>query len=344
MSTTAVILLICVFFLAAAVCWRFLNPVSVFHMLDHPNQRSLHKDPVPRSGGLAFVFVAFIGAILLALTAELTISLSLYWVAGGVFLLAVLGFLDDRSHVSAVVRLLAHFLAAGILLMAGWTPDVLLLPGVEVPLNSIFAMVFTVGFVVWMINLYNFMDGMDGFAGGMAIVGFSTLAVLGFSGGDTDFTLMNLLVVAAVGGFLIWNFPPAKIFMGDAGSAVLGYMAAVMSLWGTNRGLFPFWVALLIFSPFIVDASWTLLIRIFRGKKVWQAHKEHLYQRLVQVGWGHRKTVITAYVLMLCCAVSAFWLNQAPVLVQWLGIVVWLTAYAGIIMLVPVHENRNGLI
>jgi UDP-N-acetylmuramyl pentapeptide phosphotransferase/UDP-N-acetylglucosamine-1-phosphate transferase len=154
-----------------------------------------------------------------------------------------------------------------------------------------------------MINLYNFMDGMDGFAGGMAVIGFSTLAWLGRA--DAGFAAVCLTVAAASAGFLIHNFPPAKIFLGDTGSTTLGFLAAACSLWGSKADLFPFWVALLVFSPFIVDATVTLLRRLLRGEKVWEAHRKHYYQRLVLLGWGHRRTVLVEYALMLACAGSA---------------------------------------
>ncbi len=112
-------------------------------------------------------------------------------------------------------------------------------------------------------------------------------------------------MAAASAGFLVHNFPPAKIFMGDTGSTTLGFLAAACILWGSKSGLFPFWVAILVFSPFIVDATVTLLRRLLRGEKIWEAHRTHYYQRLVLLGWGHRWTVLAEYVLMLACAGSA---------------------------------------
>jgi UDP-N-acetylmuramyl pentapeptide phosphotransferase/UDP-N-acetylglucosamine-1-phosphate transferase len=156
-----------------------------------------------------------------------------------------------------------------------------------------------------MVNLYNFMDGMDGFAGGMAVFGFGAMAVLGWQGGDAGFALANAAIAAAAAGFLLFNFPPARIFLGDVGSATLGLLAAALSLLGSQRGLFPLWVAWLAFSPFIVDATWTLLRRLVRGERVWQAHRSHHYQRLVLAGWSHRRTVSLSYVLMAACAATA---------------------------------------
>ena len=130
--------------------------------------------------------------------------------------------------------------------------------------------------------------------------------------------------------------------MGDAGSSVLGYLAAAMSLWGVQLQLFPLWIALLVFSPFIVDATWTLLRRLSKGEKIWLPHREHLYQRLVQAGWGHRKTVLAAYLLMAGCAAAALYLNQAPPLEQWIGILCWCVIYIGILSGVPLITPRHS--
>jgi UDP-N-acetylmuramyl pentapeptide phosphotransferase/UDP-N-acetylglucosamine-1-phosphate transferase len=155
--------------------------------------------------------------------------------------------------------------------------------------------------LVWMANLYNFMDGMDGFAGGMTVIGHGFLSVLAWQGGHQLIFVLSLLVAGAALGFLIWNFPPAKMFMGDAGSIPLGFLTGALALLGVHDRLFDAWVPLLIFSPFVVDATVTLIRRLLNGEKVWKAHRSHHYQRLVLAGWGHRRTVLAEYGLMLCC-------------------------------------------
>jgi len=197
-------------------------------------------------------------------------------------------------------------------------------------------------FVTWAINLYNFMDGMDGFAGGMAVIGFSTLAWLGRV--DEPFMNVCLIVAAANAGFLIHNFPPAKIFMGDTGSTALGFLVAACSLWGSKSGLFPFWVAILVFSPFIVDATATLLRRLLRGERVWEAHRTHYYQRLVLLGWGHRRTVLAEYGLMLACAGSAVVAVHLPPAGQWVLIVGWIVIYSFLMWGVGRLERRHATV
>jgi hypothetical protein len=144
----------------------------------------------------------------------------------------------------------------------------------------------------------------------------------------------------AAGEYLLFNFPPARIFMGDAGSSLLGFLAAGLSLWGSVEGIFPLWIAVLVFSPFIVDATVTLGRRLWRRERVWEAHKSHCYQRLVQLGWGHRKTVLWEYLLMMLCSISAVAALYLAPAHQWLLLVSWIFVYVILIALVSRLEGR----
>jgi UDP-N-acetylmuramyl pentapeptide phosphotransferase/UDP-N-acetylglucosamine-1-phosphate transferase len=152
----------------------------------------------------------------------------------------------------------------------------------------------------------------------MAVVGFGTLGLLGYLAGNHYYSVLCWVVATASAGFLIWNFPPARIFMGDTGSSTLGLIAAALSLWADRGGLFPLWLSVLVFSPFIVDATVTLVRRTMKGERVWEAHRSHYYQRLVQAGWSHRRTVLWEYVLMLLCSLSAYAAYKASASVQWI--------------------------
>ncbi len=284
------------------------RPTARWRLLDHPNARSLHQHPIPRTGGWAVLGGLVIGGAGLALCLP-DIRPLLMPLPGGLLPLVMVSWFDDRRGVAARWRLIVHVGAATSLILAGFTLPPFP-PGLSEPLPFWAVTGLTGLFILWMINLYNFMDGMDGFAGGMAVIGFTTLAWLGRA--DAGFAAVSLTIAAASAGFLAYNFPPARLFLGDTGSTALGFLAAACSLWGSAAGLFPFWAALWVFSPFIVDATVTLLRRLLRGERVWEAHRSHYYQRLVLLGWGHRRTVLAEYVLMLACAGAAMLTVQLP--------------------------------
>ena len=332
-----------VFLLSAVSSWYLSHPAAKLRIMDVPNARSLHRVPVPRTGGLAII------AGLLASS----LPFALAWLPEPVFasvmaaaaLIAITSFVDDRSGVSPTFRLLIHALAAGLVMAGGLVPDHFQLPGWQWSWSHTVSLVFTGLFVIWMTNLYNFMDGMDGFAAGMALFGFSAYALLGWQAGESLFTVSSLVVAASAAGFLVFNFPPAKIFMGDVGASVLGFLSACFSLWAASEKIFPIWIGVLVFSPFIVDATATLLGRLLIGHKVWEAHRSHYYQRLVRIGWGHRKTVILEYALMIAAGLSG---NMAAGLSpqgQWILIIVWCFVYLGLGLGVRGMESgamRNG--
>ena len=278
---------------------------------DIPNGRSLHSAPIPRVGGIALMAGVLCGwALLMPLLA--------WWVllpAAGLF---VLSLLDDVRNLSPQIRLTGHFLAALVAMLGAGVPLLWFVP--------------VLLFIVWMTNLYNFMDGSDGLAGGMALFGFGSYGVGAWLAGSEAFALLNFSVAAAALGFLVFNFHPARVFMGDAGSIPLGFLAAVFGVSGWQAGYWPFWFPLLVFSPFAVDATVTLLKRAWRGERLSQAHRSHYYQRLVQMGWGHRNTALAEYVLMLLAGMSALWGIGQAVPVQAGLLACWCGIYFGLSM------------
>jgi len=330
MSWTALPLAVLVSWL---VCFRLARAGGRF--MDHPNERSLHEAPVPRGGGLGILAGLAVAAVLLA-----PLPPGMYWAVGLALALGVFSLLDDLYHLSPLVRFLVQGILAGVLVAQETWPAHWPLPG-DLPWPPVMGITFGWLFLVWMANLYNFMDGMDGFAGGMAVIGFGALAILGWMGGDLHYALLCASIAAAAAGFLWFNFPPARLFMGDVGSAALGFLAAGLLLWADCAGLFPLWVGLLVFSPFIVDATVTLLRRLLRGEKVWEAHRSHYYQRLVQMGWGHRKTVLWEYGLMALCALAALWAAQLPPVGQW-GVLATVGLIHGLAMLGVEYGERRA--
>ena len=259
--------------------------------LDRPNERSLHSTPVPRTGGLGIMAGAAAG-LALARYEPLVLLLAVA--------LAAISFLDDRRGLPIALRFGAHAAAAAAFVLAC------------LPSSGWLALAFFTLATMWMINLYNFMDGSDGLAGGMAMFGFGAYAAGAWLGGAPAFASAAASVAAAAAAFLLFNFHPARVFMGDVGSIPLGFLAAALGLLGWRDGLWPLWFPVLVFSPFVVDASITLARRILRGERFWQAHKSHYYQRLVQLGWGHRKTALAEYALMAGCALLALAARAAP--------------------------------
>jgi UDP-N-acetylmuramyl pentapeptide phosphotransferase/UDP-N-acetylglucosamine-1-phosphate transferase len=328
-------------------------PGSKLAALDHPNERSLHVRPTPRTGGLAIwggLAAGLMGSILLEQAgmhiwpADWPVPVeSGAWIAGMVVLVGLVSFFDDRKSVPAGVRLAIHMLAAGgVVIGAG-----LVVPSVTVPTVGEIALGWlaapaTVLFIVWMANLYNFMDGMDGFAGGMTWLGFGFLSGIAWIAGHALIFLLSLLISMAAAGFLFFNLPPARIFMGDVGSVPMGFLAGTLAVLGVRDGAFDLWVPVLIFSPFIVDATVTVLRRILQGQRFWHAHREHYYQRLVLAEWGHRKTVLAEYMLMLAAGTTAMLYVHVADPIRMSMLLAWVIVYAILAWSVRVMERNLG--
>ncbi len=302
-------------------------------VLDHPNERSLHDRPTPRTGGVAILAGLLFGLAWMSWFWTPWNGMSdpglsgwpaAAWIVLLMYGIGLVSFVDDRGGVPVSVRFGIHLLAATMLVVgAGLRIPALSLPGVGAVDLGWVAVPLSIGFLVWMANLYNFMDGMDGFAGGMTVVGGGLLAWLGWSTGQGVLVVTAVCAAAAATGFLFHNFPPAKIFMGDVGSVSLGFLFGSLILLGVHDRVFDLWVPIMLFSPFIVDATVTLLRRAVRGERIWQAHRSHYYQRLVILGWGHRRTVLTEYGVMVLCGVLALGYQFGDDLVRWTMLGCW---------------------
>lgn len=269
-------------------------------LLDIPNARSAHSRATPRGGGLAIV-VAFFGA-LLVLVVQGELAWHLWWALLGASAVAMVGFLDDRRSVPVRWRLLTHGLAAvWALAWVGGLPAVVVF-GHIVDLGGL-GHVLAALYLVWLLNLYNFMDGIDGLAGVETITAGAAAAFLcllsGASGESLNSALVPATLAAAAMGFLCWNFPPARIFMGDVGSGFIGLVFGILSLQaavGAPRWL---WVWLVLLAVFVVDATGTLLIRLASGERLSEAHSGHAYQMAAR-RWGHRRVTIAVAAINLC--------------------------------------------
>jgi UDP-N-acetylmuramyl pentapeptide phosphotransferase/UDP-N-acetylglucosamine-1-phosphate transferase len=289
-----------------------VSRASLLRSIDYPNDRSLHVEPTPRSGGVAILASVMIGLVVATIGFSVIphpmeflptgLASASYLIVGSIALVTTVSFLDDRAGLPVGVRLAVQTIAAVIVVWGvGLTLYSFPIPAIKTVELGWFAVPVSVLFLLWMTNLYNFMDGMDGFAGGMTTLGFGFLAYFGWRAGHSFMLLTTTVVAMTALGFLFHNFPPARIFMGDVGSIPLGFMSGTLMLLGLRDGLFDFWVPILIFSPFILDATATVFRRAWQRQRIWEAHREHYYQRLVLSGWSHRQTVLAEYGVMALC-------------------------------------------
>lgn len=263
--------------------------------LDVPNQRSLHLRAVPRSGGIAIMAGVLVGFALMQVPLVIVLPAAA---------LVAFSHLDDASGLPILLRLGVQLAAAAAFAYGA-------LPALGFP-----ALALIVLGMLWVTNLYNFMDGSDGLAGGMTVSGFLFLGAGAWVSGDVALLADCSIVAAAAAAFLLFNFPPARLFMGDAGSIPIGFLAAALSLAGWRDGDWPFWFPAAVFAPFIVDATLTLAKRLFSRERIWDAHNKHYYQRLIRMGWSHRRTALAEYALMLGCGGTALWSLRAPLYLQ----------------------------
>jgi len=338
-----------VFFIAHRLTRALCSPSSPLCIVDRPNSRSLHTQPTPRTGG-----VAILGGLLTGLVAAHLVALTgpARWTAMGdpavlvilamAALLGAVSFWDDTRGLRIAARLAVQASAASVVVVAGGLSiRSATVPGVGSLDLGAAGPAVSIVLLMWMANLYNFMDGMDGFAGGMTVAGFGFLALIGAQAGHETLATLSTLIAAASAGFLVHNLPPARIFMGDTGSVSLGFLAAALILLGVRDGIFDVWVPLLIFSPFVVDATVTLLRRLGRLEKFWRPHREHYYQRLVLAGWGHRKTLIAEYGLMVACGATACIYWRARDHGQLLLLIAWAVVYALLVLGIHAVQGKN---
>ncbi|MBL7714588.1 MAG: glycosyltransferase family 4 protein [Bdellovibrionales bacterium] len=294
-----------VLFLASVALTVLLIRVSGrIGLIDRPNHRSMHEKPTPRAGGIAIV-VTWTVAILIAVPARGALLSFYYPLLVSGLIIAILGLLDDRYGLSARLRLIVQIGTAALAIglpvgigiwvgEGGWggiRADPAFGPGFF--LKAIGLLAFVAISLAWMTNLYNFMDGIDGIAATQAVVCCWVYGILSYQAGRPDLAAVFLMLSCSVAGFLVLNWRPAKIFMGDVGSGFLGYVLGFLgfvSVLPSNRISLAAYLAPLM--PFILDTGITLGRRFLAGKKLTEAHREHFYQRLVQKGLSHQRVTL----------------------------------------------------
>jgi len=294
MSLLPFLLAICSSFF---LTWLFRRYALSRSLMDIPNTRSSHSIPTPRGGGVAIVITFLLALPILSFMGLLNWSVT-WALLGAGSCVALLGFLDDHGHIAARWRLLGHFFAAvwALIWLNGLPPLTVL--GVRIELLWVGDIVAAV-YLVWVLNLYNFMDGIDGLASIEAICVCVGGAVIYLFLNLSDAALLPLLLAGSVAGFLIWNFPPAKIFMGDAGSGFLGIILAILSVQAAWISTQLFWSWIILLGVFNVDATFTLTRRLIRGDKVYEAHRSHAYQYASRFYKAHKPVSITIGIINL---------------------------------------------
>lgn len=305
-------------YLLTAVMRRYSLSVQ---LLDYPNVRSSHSLPTPRGGGLGIVVTTTLVMSFFWLTGRVDAALALAMTVGGGAVAAV-GFADDRGSTPVFIRLAVHAAAAvwATYLLGGLS---VLSIGSRVIELGIFGNVLGALAVVWALNLFNFMDGIDGIAASEAIFVTGAGAALTWrSGLSGEVPIVAALIAAASFGFLLWNWPPARIFMGDVGSGYLGYVIGVMILASACDNPSAVWVWLILGGVFFVDATVTLVRRTVRRERIFEAHRGHAYQWLARRWGSHRPVTIAVMTLNLLWLLPwAFLAVRHPSRASWIALV-----------------------
>lgn len=269
-------------------------------LVDIPNGRSSHTTPTPHGGGIAIAISWFLGISYLFYFYDIDSSLYYSLMVG--VIISSISYLDDLFELSAKLRLLVQsFVAMLGLYFIGGLDSVDL--GFFSISNQILTTLFAFFMIVWFINLYNFLDGIDGYAGSEAVF-------LGLAGFIFFNDSLFLVLVFSVLGFLVWNWDKAKIFMGDVGSTLLGYNVAIFTIYYANQDSMNLWVWIILFGLFWFDATLTLFRRYKNGEKLSQAHRKHTYQRAVQSGLAHDRVVIYSILINLILFLLVYFISN----------------------------------
>lgn len=299
-------------------------------LLDEPGARSSHDQPTPRGGGLGIIIVGL--AVLAAFLVGDGWPATGWLMFAGFALIAGIGVLDDLHSQPAWLRLILHLLGASLLL---WALRPLIEAGGEF---SPIPVMLSILAIAWSVNLHNFMDGIDTLLAGQTVWYGLVYALLFLLGNDPVMAVFAAVLAASALGFLPWNWPRARVFMGDGAAGYIGAVVAWLAVYGAVRGIIGWPESLVIASTFLIDSIATVALRALRGRAVWRAHREHLYQRLVQAGHGHGRISACYMLWNLFVAVPAVFLMRMQTSTdrQWmialtvlaLGLLLWLSLRA----------------
>ncbi len=322
----------------------FLRTDSVFLSKDEPSSRGLHDHVVPRGGGLAiFGCVAIVGAIVHLLQGTINVDLDLLVIVS-LTGIGVMGFLDDRFSLGVGLRLIAGLTLTTLLAVGSIGDHSLVVFGQTFDWS--FGVVFLAGAIglFWVMNLFNFMDGADGVAGIQSLIASGALAIWFAASGQEFLALLNVGLAGACLGFLWFNWAPARVFMGDVGSLALGAWFGAMSLIGVSQSGLPAEAFVILLGVFVFDATLTLGHRLLKRKRITQAHRDHLYQKLILAGWSHGKVAMLIGAMAFVAAVLATLVVWDPEHGLWFFLVtlVMLLGYARLAIRASANTTRRA--
>lgn len=281
-------------------CSRAMRLAKKSNRIAQPGERQSHQRATPTGGGLGLIFAI----VMTTLGLQMFFSLPGFWwqnMLPGILLLTIIGWRDDRISVSATVRLAVQLIVSLWMIGFGWS---------GFSIYDMGLLVIAVVACIWMMNLYNFMDGSNGMAGFQGVFAGLVMALLFQTGGQQAMALIALAVAAACAGFLPLNFPQARVFMGDVASVPLGFIFASFIIYGIAVDVLSLPVSILVMSVFIVDATLTLLTRVIRKEQWYTAHAQHVYQRLIAHGWSHWQVLVVYQTINVVLVLPAIMLVE----------------------------------
>ena len=322
--------------ISAAITWLMIRAP----IIDRPNQRSSHLQPVPRSGGVAIVVTTYVGLITVFVLGDqfTEIETQLFGLSVGALVIAVAGFLDDLDLLQSFKpKLLLQVLACTAVLSSGVIIDRVPLPFIGYAHLDWWGYPITLIWILALTNIVNFMDGLDGLAAGTAAIVAAFFGLIAISQGSTFAHIMGFILCAACTGFFLFNFPRATIFMGDVGSQFLGFFLAALTILAAGQDTAPLSILAipLLFFHFIFDTVFTFLRRLIARENVTEAHKSHLYQLLNQIGYSHAQVSILHFLITITQGIGAIFLvkvsaaNEAMVFLPFLA---FQSAYAVVVL------------
>ena len=279
-----------VFLLSASMTYKLIHLFRATDLVDVPNERSSHIVLTPKGGGLSIVILTLITLVVLSLNHHENINFSISMMVG-LIVIATTGFFDDIYNISILRRVVLYGLAIFASIIILEPEQKIMIGNISVEFGSIAYVVYAI-YIFWVLNLFNFMDGTDGYVAVQTLTTsiFSCLMLIGMV--NVHESILLLVIFSSTLGFLVWNWAPAKIFMGDVGSCSLGFIFALFSIFTESHGYLSISIWLILLSPFIGDATLTLFKRVISGETWYQAHNGHAYQKLYQLGMSHKKIAL----------------------------------------------------